>query len=157
MLVTSYIKRHQTIEPNLIDSWRQCLTVAVQNPQTVHDIDLLSAQGELSSARFYGEQMASKVSEENTAQCLTDLGQVYLDMGNHTRASIVLADATTMSTLQNTPKSICARRHLGDVRRWSSINRLPSEPCTLWIDSRIGSSQRSLGSNCLAVVTWGFG
>ena len=104
MLVTSYIKRHQTIEPNLIDSWRQCLTVEVQDPQTVYDIDLLSAQGELSSARFYGEQMASKISEENTAQCLMDLGQVYLDMGNHTRASIVLADATTMSTLQNTPE-----------------------------------------------------
>ena len=103
-LVASYIKRHRPINPITLHHWRQYLSGTVKRSLSFREVDLLSAQGDLSEARSYGEQLVSKIMEDKRSQCLVDLGQVYLDMGNHVRASSVLADAATMSNLQHTPK-----------------------------------------------------
>ena len=57
----------------------------------------------LQPAKGHGEQWSAKVSGDNKSALLVDLGQVYLDMGNFLRASPVLADATTMSSLKDNP------------------------------------------------------
>ena len=103
MLVVSYIKRHQTIEPITRQRWREQLTVDGRSSESIHDVDLMSAQGDLATTKLYGEQLISRISGDQRIQCMIDLGQVYLDMGNHLRASSILADATTMSSLQDTP------------------------------------------------------
>lgn len=103
LLVNAYIKRRHTVDPLTLENWRQYLIIDVQNPVMFHDVDLLSAKGDLSSAKLYGEQLVTQVSKEKKADYLIDLGQVYLDMGNYIRASTVLADATTLSSLQSSP------------------------------------------------------
>lgn len=103
LLVGSYIHRHHPIGAQTLQTWNQCLAFSVQQSDSLQDIDLLSAQGKLASAKSHGEQWSVKASGENKPALLVDLGQVYLDMGNFLSASTVLADATTMSSLQENP------------------------------------------------------
>ena len=103
LLVGSYIQRHHPIGTKKLQVWKQYLILSTQRTYSIQDIDLLSAQGKIATAKGHGEQWSAKVSGDNKSALLVDLGQVYLDMGNILRASTVLADATTMSSLKDNP------------------------------------------------------
>ena len=124
-LVASYIKRYRPINPITLHHWQQDLSRTVKRSLLFREVDLLSAQGDLSAAKSYGEQLVAKMTSDKRLQCMIALGQVYLDMGDHVRASSILADATTLSNLRHTPTIYL---HAQALRGRASLEQHQSSP-----------------------------
>jgi len=124
-LVVSYIKRHHNITSDLLEKWTTNLNKVQSSTSSFQDVAYISAKGELASAKACGELLISDMSGLQRATGLVDLGQVYLDIGDHLRAATLLADATTMSSLQTNSKIYLRSQAL---RGRASLEQYQSSP-----------------------------
>lgn len=124
-LVASYVKRHYAIASDLLKKWGANLNSVQSSISIFQDVAYMSAKGELAAAKSSGEQLVSNLSGCQRSEGLVDLGQVYLDIGDHLRAATLLADATTMTSLQTHPKTYLRSQAL---RGRASLEQYQSSP-----------------------------
>ena len=93
---------HQWTKPTSSTPFLQSSSNEAKHPlsRSIHEIDMISAQGQLSHAKNQGIQLLEQLEYVDRADCLVQIGQVQLDIGNHMEATLLLADATALSNVQ---------------------------------------------------------
>ena len=107
VLISKFIQHQHPANCEQIQQWRTLSTASTASTDTINAlsstidmIDVLSAQGLLSQAKNRGLELLEQLEYADRADCLVQLGQVQLDIGNHAEASLLLADATALSNVK---------------------------------------------------------
>ena len=104
VLIGKFVQYQQPANRDQLHKWMSFSpsTTKQTNPlrKNIDAIDVMSAQGQLSHAKNQGLKLLEQLEYVDRADCLVQLGQVQLDIGNHMEASLLLADATALSNVQ---------------------------------------------------------